>query len=84
MEKQVLHLTLSSELRLFIEQEAAAHGLASATAYVESLVREAQCGEARDCAEQLVLEGVASGSPIIADEAIWSRLRSELNARSPN
>jgi hypothetical protein len=36
---------------------------------------------AHNRAEQLVLEGVASGEPIVADEAFWARLRLELNSR---
>lgn len=75
------HIALSEESEAFVQREWRARGFESASAFVESLLRDAQRQSAHDRAEQLVLEGVASGEPIIADDAFWSRLRSELNSR---
>ena len=75
------HIALSAETEAFVQREWRARGFDSPSAFVESLVRDAQTQSARDRAEQLLLEGLASGEPIVADEAFWSELRNELNSR---
>jgi hypothetical protein len=81
MADKYFQLSLSRDAETFVERESKVRGFDTPAAYVENLVRDAQRQAARDRAEQLVQEGVASGEPVVADDAFWARLRSELNSR---
>jgi Arc/MetJ-type ribon-helix-helix transcriptional regulator len=81
MASNPLHISLSPELQEFLQRQATKLGFESLDQYIESLVRTERRESARDRAEQLVLEGINSGEPVIADEAFWTRFKRELNSR---
>lgn len=70
---------LPDDLRAFAEQQAAAGGHASPQAFVADVLNKARRrAERRAHVEQLLLDGLNSGEPIIADEAYWEALHRDI------
>ena len=59
-----LDVSLTEDLKAFLEQQAAAGGYRSAAAYVEDVLRQLWKHKARGMLEAKVMEGINSGPPI--------------------
>ena len=69
-----LNIDLSDRLKAFAERQARANQLPGASAYIESLL-------VREELELALMEGIASGEAILADDAWRDRRRQELIQR---
>ena len=71
-----LNVSLSEELREFIDDQIARGGYRTASEYLRELLREARKRAARERLEELLLEGLESGAGgEVTDE--WLALRKE-------
>ena len=73
-----LSLTLSESQEEFVQAQVLEGGHASPHDYVLSLLQEAQQQEEWAKVKELVLEGLNSGPPVVADEAYWEERRRRL------
>jgi antitoxin ParD1/3/4 len=76
-----LTISLSEELRTFIEEQAASAGYGTASDYLQALVREEQKRKAQERLEELLLEGLESGpaTPMTAED--WDEMRRQYDER---
>lgn len=77
-----LTISLPEALRQFVDEQVAAGGYGTASAYVRSLIQVAQQkGQENDRLESLVLEGLDSGPGVEVTLEYWQELRAELLKR---
>ena len=70
-------ISMPESLKQFVDDQVRSKGYGNVSEYFRSLLREAQQKEADTRLEQLLLEGINSGTPIPATEEFWSELRQE-------
>jgi antitoxin ParD1/3/4 len=71
-----MNISLPDELKQYVEAQTKA-GYSTPREYVCELIREDQKRRAQQRLEQLLLEGLNSGEPIVADEKFWADLKTE-------
>ncbi len=71
-----MNISLPEELKQYVEAQTKA-GYSTPSEYVRDLIREDQKRRAQQRLEQLLLDGLASGEPTVADEQFWAHLKSE-------
>ena len=76
-----LQLSVPDEMRKFVEEEAAKGGYGSTEAYLRSLILYAQRQKEQEHLEEMLVAGIESGNPIVADEAYWERFEARLVER---
>ena len=76
-----LTVSLSNDLKGFIEERTAKHGFDTAEEYIEFLLRMEILRLQRDKVEALIQEGLDSGEPTPMTKDDWARLRRELEER---
>ena len=76
-----LTVSLSNDLKGFIEERTAKHGFDTAEEYIEFLLRMEILRLDRDKVEALIQEGLDSGEPTPMTKDDWARLRRELEER---
>ena len=75
-----MNVSLPESLREFAESRAAT-GYSSASEYIRELIRRDQKQAAKDKLEELLVEGLESGEPIVVTEDYWEKKRASLKAR---
>jgi antitoxin ParD1/3/4 len=75
-----MNISLPEPLRKFVDRQVKDRGYAGASDYVRDLIREDQRRAAADQLRSIIAEGLASGEPIVADDAYWKRKRKQLLA----
>jgi antitoxin ParD1/3/4 len=78
-----IHVSLTEAQKEFIDAQIAESGHASADAYIQELLREAQKRKAWANVETLVLEGLESGPPIHVTAEFWDERRRALRDKYP-
>lgn len=73
-----MNISLPEALKKFVDRQVKVQGYAGASDYIRELVREDQRRAAADQLRKAIAEGLASGEPIVADDAYWKRLRRKL------
>ena len=76
----VVNISLPAALKSFVEQEVAERGYDTSSEYVRELLRKERD---RQRLRKLLLEGAASTSVALADEAYFTELRQRLHASNP-
>lgn len=76
-----MNVSLPESLRSFAEKRAAS-GFSSASEYIRELIRRDQREAAKQELEELLLEGLTSGKPIVVTEEYWEKKKAELLRRS--
>jgi antitoxin ParD1/3/4 len=66
-----MNISLPDELKEYVE------GYSTPSEYVRELIREDRKRHAREKLEALLLEGLESGEPVVADEKFWTALKTE-------
>jgi antitoxin ParD1/3/4 len=82
MKQTSMNISLSPELRDFVEQKCARDRYSSASEYVRQLIREDLKREAREKVDQLLLEGLASGPAKPMTKKDWETVRKRAFARA--
>ena len=77
-----LDVSLTEDLKAFLEQQAAAGGYRSAAAYVEDVLRQLWKHNARGALEAKVMEGINSGPPIEVTPDFWVGLKTRVHQRA--
>jgi Arc/MetJ-type ribon-helix-helix transcriptional regulator len=76
-----LTVSLSDDLKEFIEERTPKHGFDTTDDYIEFLLRMEILRLQRDTVEALIQEGLDSGEPTPMTKEDWTRLRRELEER---
>ena len=77
-----MNISLPETLRDFVDQRVAEGTFASASDYVRALIRDDRAKRAKANLEAKLLEGLASGPPVVADDAYWEGIKREVRARA--
>jgi antitoxin ParD1/3/4 len=75
-----MNISLPEELKQYVEAQTKA-GYSTPSEYLRELIREDQKRRAQQRLEELLLEGLNSGGPVLADEKFWSNLKAEALAQ---
>ena len=75
-----MNVSLPESLREFAESRAAT-GYSSASEYIRELIRRDKKQAAREKLEELLVEGLESGDPIVVTEEYWESKQADLKAR---
>ena len=75
-----MNISLPEELRQYVEAQTKS-GYSTPSEYVRELIRKDQRRQAQQRLEELLLEGLNSGGPVVADEKFWSDLKAEALAQ---
>ena len=71
-----MNISLPDDLKQYVEAQTKA-GYSTPSEYVRELIREDRKRRAQQRLEQLLLEGLNSGEPVVADEKFWADLKTE-------
>lgn len=71
-----INISLTEDMKAFIEAQMAQEGYASASEYLRALVREVQKKAARQELERKLLEGL-QGAPVAMTRDEWDSIRQE-------
>ena len=77
-----MNISLSDEMKAFIEAQVAKEGYASVSEYLRAVIRDVQKRQAKQELEAKLLEGLQSPASEMT-EADWSALRQRVLDRSP-
>ena len=77
-----LHISLSDEMRTFVDEQVRGGAYHNHSEYVRDLIRHDQERKAREQVDALLLEGLNSGqpAPLTADD--WQQIREQVRARA--
>jgi antitoxin ParD1/3/4 len=75
-----MNVSLPESLRSFAEERASVR-YSSASEYIRDLIRRDQKDAARERLEELLIEGLESGKPVVVTEDYWEKKREELVGR---
>ena len=73
-----MNISLPDSLKGFVDVQVQTGGYSTSSEYVRELIREDQKKKLDQRISLLLLEGVESGQPIIADANYWDAKRSSL------
>lgn len=79
-----LHISLSDEMRDFVEARVRGGRFHNQSEYVRDLIRHDQDRLARQRVDSLLLEGLESGKPRALSDADWEEMRQEARHRAEN
>ena len=77
-----LHISLSDEMRSFVDEQVHGGRYHNHSEYVRDLIRHDQDRKARERIDALLLEGLESGEPRPLTAEDWRALREEALART--
>jgi antitoxin ParD1/3/4 len=75
-----MNVSLPESLRTFAEERAGTL-YSSASEYIRELIRRDQKEAAKEKLEELLIEGLESGEPMVVTEDYWEKKRQELADR---
>ena len=77
-----LHISLSDEMRTFVDDQVRSGTYHNHSEYVRDLIRHDQERKVREQVDALLLEGLNSGqpAPLTADD--WQQIREQVRARA--
>lgn len=75
-----MNISLPENLKGFVDTQVQAGGYSTSSEYIRELIREDQKRKLEQRLKSLLLEGLESGEPIIADAAFWDARKRELLA----
>ncbi len=76
-----LHVSLSDEMRGFVDQQVQGGSYHNHSEYVRDLIRHDQERKAREQVDSLLLEGLQSGEPSPLTTNDWQEIRNEVRNR---
>lgn len=80
-----LRISLSDELRTFVDQQVRGGGYHDHGEYIRSLIQDDQTRRARDRVDALLVEGLASGEPSAMTADDWQAIRAQVrDVRRPS
>lgn len=77
-----LHVSLSAQMRTFVDEQVRSGAYHNHSEYVRALIRRDQRRQAKERVDELLLEGLQSGkaAPLTADD--WQQIRQQVRARA--
>ncbi len=76
-----LHVSLSDEMRGFVDQQVQGGSYHNHSEYVRDLIRHDQERKAREHVDSLLVEGLQSGKPSPLTTEDWQEIRDEVRNR---
>lgn len=77
-----MNISLPETLREYVEERVAEGSFANVSDYVRALIRDDRAKRAQANLEAMLLEGLASGPPIEANDAYWEDLKARVRKRT--
>ena len=77
-----MNISLPENLKGFVDSQVQMGGYSTSSEYIRELIREDQKKKLEQRLSLLVLEGMQSGEPVVADAAYWNVKRQRLSAGS--
>lgn len=77
-----LHVSLSDEMRAFIDQQVHGGAYHNHSEYVRDLIRHDQERRAKERVDALLLEGLESGEPAPLTPDDWQEIREQVRSRA--
>lgn len=74
-----MNISLPDELKAFVDQQVGSRGYTSSSEYVRELLRKERDKEKL---RAMILEGVASGRGVVADQAYFGGLRQQIRQQA--
>lgn len=71
-----MNISLPDELKDYIEEQSKA-GYSTPSEYLRVLIRQDRKQRAKEKLESMLLDGLDSGEPTVADEKFWNDLKGE-------
>ena len=76
-----LHVSLSDEMRSFVDHQVQSGSYHNHSEYVRDLIRHDQERQAQKRVDSLLLEGLQSGEPVPLSKNDWQEIRDEVKDR---
>ena len=76
-----LHISLSDEMRSFVDEQVRGGSYHNHSEYVRDLIRHDQENRASERVDALLLAGLESGQPVPLTPDDWQEIREEVRAR---
>jgi len=73
-----LNISLPKVVKQYLETRVKEGDYSTPSEYIRNLVREDQKRRAKEHIEEMLLAGMASGSPIPADARFWKQIRTRI------
>lgn len=73
-----MNISLPDTLKSFVDMQVQAGEYSTSSEYIRELIRQDQKRKIEQRLNALLLEGMESGEPILADAAFWEEMRSSL------
>lgn len=73
-----MNISLPDSMKQYVEDQVAAGEYSSASEYVRELVRTDQRRQAKDALERSLIQAMAEGEAVEADDAWWVALRKDV------
>ena len=77
-----LHVSLSEEMRAFVDQQVRGGAYHNHSEYVRDLIRHDQERRAKERVDNLLLEGLESGEPAPLTPDDWQEIREQVRSRA--
>ena len=78
---ETMNIALPESMKAFVQERVAQGGFSSVSEYIRDLIRADQQRRHEERIDALLLEGLASGTPLEVDEAYWEEKKRKLAAR---
>jgi antitoxin ParD1/3/4 len=77
-----MNISLPETLKEFVDSQVEQGGYSTSSEYIRELIREDRRRKLEQHLNSLLLEGLKSGEPILADDAFWEARKRELQDES--
>lgn len=77
-----MNISLPETLKAFVDAQVQTGGYSTSSEYIRELIREDQRRKLERKLAGLLLEGIESGTPVVADTAYWDELRREIESEA--
>jgi antitoxin ParD1/3/4 len=77
-----MNISLPDNLKGFVDTQVEQGGYSTSSEYIRDLIREDRRRKLEQHLNSLLVEGLESGEPVLADEAFWDARKREILAES--
>lgn len=77
-----LHISLSEEMRTFVDEQVRGGAYHNHSEYVRDLIRHDQDRRAKEWVDTLLLEGLSSGEPVPMTPDDWREIREQVREKA--
>ena len=79
MTTATMNISLPESMKSFVDEQLARGGYSTTSEYGRDLIRRDQMTKAEEALKALLIDGLQSGAPVVADRAFFTAMRTRLN-----